>query len=715
MREEKSSIDVKLISIRSKAFALRARVALVLLAMALPGAADDALDSLLQLSLEDLANIEVITPTQTRTPLALAPGAVTLITREMIDRSAARTIPELLRMVPGVNVRWNPMVQTISIRGFGSNPFTSRVLLLIDGIPYNSWNKGGFPQHPGFDFFNIDIVERLEVVRGAGSALYGENALNGMINIITLNGGSERGRTRASISAGDRDTRVLTASYDQSFSDDAGVLVAARHIESQLPLEFWMENDAQASGYDVYLKARAAGFTASLYRREDSFDGYVDVVGSPTLPPDSVFRSADKIEQTINIASLGYEYAPDPDRWSLRSNVSFSNRDGSHCASCHARAQDPEFEKTDDHGSQAFANIRVESGQLGRHRALIGAEWRRIRSGDHSEELHGASHVSGVTHSDAVLSYRKSALFVQDEISLIDERLTLIGGLRYETQTSPKLFDSQWFPRISAVFEVTDRSVVRASFSQAARYPSFSELYQSSWFVAAEFSTGIIPLGSFTPNAELAPEKITAFELGGEYRWNERWKGKIDFFRNVVTDPIAMAYGLFRNENHPQDMEVWGAETEIHGQPLSWLSGYANWSYHRHSRRGNGTDSVGQELDTSYAPRHQINLALNVDPTPNFHTRLEVSWRDEYTAPAFWYPIAFGDPTVRPLDAYALVNLKTEYKLPFFTRGGERPLSVSLLLRNLADERPFETVTGFDARLAGREAFVTLRYQRSNR
>lgn len=674
--------------------------------------ADEALDELLQLSLEELANVEVITPTQTRTPLALAPGAVTLITREMIDRSAARTIPELLRLVPGVNVRWNPMVQTISIRGFGANPFTSRVLLLIDGVPYNSWNKGGFPQHPGFDFFNIDIVERLEVVRGAGSALYGENAFNGMINIITLNSDSRSGRTRASISAGDRDTQILTASYDRSLSDSAGLLIAARYVDSQLPLEFWMENDAQAKGYDLYLKGQAAGFTGSFYRREDAFDGFVDVVGSPTLPPDSVFRSAEEIEQTINIASLSYEYAPDPERWSVRSNVSFANRDGSHCAACHARAQNSDFEKSEDHGSQAFANVRLESGQIGRHRALIGAEWRRIRAGDHSDELHGAPQLGAMPHSDSVLSYRKAAVFVQDEVSLVNDRITIVGGLRYETQTSPELFKSRWFPRLSAVFAVTDQSVLRASYSRAARYPSFSELYQNSWFIAAESSAGVIPLGEFLPNGQLQPEKITAVELGGEYRWNDRWKAKVDLFRNVVEDPIAMAYGLFRNENHPQDMHVRGVEAEIHGQPTDWLSGFANWSYLRHSRSGSGVDSVGAELDSSYAPRHQVNLGLNIDPNANLHARLEVSWRDEYTAPAFWYPIVFGDPEVRPLDSYALVSLKTEYKLPFFAKGGRRPLSLVVLLKNLTNERPYETLTGFDGRIVGREAFVTLRYQR---
>lgn len=105
---------------------------------------------------EELASLrsEMVIEAATKTAIKAsdAPGAVTVIGLEQIRNSTATSIPELLRVVAGVNVRWNPMMQTITIRGFGQSPFSSRVLLLIDGVPYNSWNKGGFPQQPGLDF-----------------------------------------------------------------------------------------------------------------------------------------------------------------------------------------------------------------------------------------------------------------------------------------------------------------------------------------------------------------------------------------------------------------------------------------------------------------------------------------------------------------------------------------------------------------------------------
>src|SRR5882724_2102097 len=132
--------------------------------------------------------IKVEAATKTEIPISKAPSAVTVVTAKQIQESGARTVPDLLRLVAGVNVRWNPMVQTIDIRGFGENPFSNRILLLIDGQPYNSGDTGGFPLSPAFDLFPVQNIKRIEVVRGPGSSLYGENAFWGVVNIITLSG-----------------------------------------------------------------------------------------------------------------------------------------------------------------------------------------------------------------------------------------------------------------------------------------------------------------------------------------------------------------------------------------------------------------------------------------------------------------------------------------------------------------------------------------------
>src|SRR5437762_1147370 len=156
--------------------------------------------------------LKVEAATKTEIPISKAPSAVTVITAKQIEESGMHSVPDLLRLVAGVNVRWNPMTQTIDIRGFGENPFSNRVLLLIDGQPYNSGDTGGFPLSPAFDLFPVQNIKRIEVVRGPGSSLYGENAFWGVVNIVTLSGEDLAGGA-AELFGGARSTGLANAMY----------------------------------------------------------------------------------------------------------------------------------------------------------------------------------------------------------------------------------------------------------------------------------------------------------------------------------------------------------------------------------------------------------------------------------------------------------------------------------------------------------------------
>ncbi len=678
---------------------------------------EPSLDQLLELSLEELVNYEVITPTKTATRLIDAPGAVTVITHDQIQRSPAQTIPELLRTVAGVNVRWNAMMQTINIRGFGSNPFTNKVLLLIDGIPYNSWNKGGFPQHPGFDFFNLDNVKHIEVVRGPGSALYGENAFNGVINILSLSG-DELPKTRAKLFGGDRNTASFTLSHGQTFNDDLSIYASGRVMQSQLPTRLWFdESDADAQAYDLFFKGRYKDLTLSYYRRQDKFDGFEEALNIP----DAIFRSIDKVRQTINIASFEYQKRSDSGRWSFETHGSYANRDGAHCASCHARTQSldsraasgghPHRNKsTEDHGYQAFVNAQLGLHAFKHHNLVVGSELRHLDSGDHARELHGRVG-SPLQGKKPVTHYTKGALFIQDLWELFDNKLQLVAGLRYDTRTFPRLFGDAVFPRLAAVYKPSAQLVIRAGWAKAARYPSFSELYQNTWFISAETPSGVIPLSSFIANPDLKPEELETIELGFQYEYSPQLQFKLDLYQNHIDHSIVIAYPRFRYENHPNDVRTRGFEIEVRAEPFDNLSTFANWSYQDDDQSGSGRDSAGNRIEFSYAPKHKFNIGATFTPIRGFTATFDLSWRDEYLAPSFWYMFAFPtNPRVRPLDDYALLNIALSYVLPLGDSRGNKPWRVSFYAKNLLDEEPYETLNGVDGRIAGREFFLSLEY-----
>lgn len=688
-------------------------IAILLCTWAFPTYSQEvSVESLLDVGFEGLLDYEVSAPTKSRQKLSETPGAVSVITYEQIRNSSARTIPQLLRLIPGVHVRWNPMVQGIEIRSFGSNPFTSEVLLLIDGIPYNSWNKGGFPQHPGFDFFNLENVKHIEVIRGAGSALYGENALNGVINIVTLSG-DEYQQTRASVFAGDRRTRSATITHGSKLGDDASIFVSARAQEGQMPTAIWRDNGSNSSGQDFFVKAKYKDLELSYYRRQDKFDGFSNLI----IPEvDARFTSAETIEQDVNIASIKHRKKSDSGAWNFQSTLSYANRNGSACGACHAASQSEAFHGTIDHGYQLFGNVQVGIDAIENHSILFGTEFRRNSAGDSFDQVVAADPQQQVTQ------YRKAAYFVQDQVSFPKQRIEAVIGLRYDSATSPDLLGDEFFPRIAVVAKPTDKLTLRGGWSVAARYPTFVELNANTRFFAAEAPEpiGILIQSDFLPNPDLRAETMQSFELGAEYNFSKRFQARVDLYDNTIEDPIVLATpggSGFRSENHSGEAHVRGAETELRFAPNNRWSGFLNWSYQTERQRGDGVDAAGNEIEFSYAPQHKVNAGMTYEAADALSATVEWSWRGSQRAPRFWSELAFDEPGPARLEDYGYLNVHVRYRLPFNVGGSSQPVTLSFYGRNLTNETPAETLNGGSgeyAEMVGREFFIGLDYEWAN-
>ena len=654
--------------------------------------------------------------TKTRIPLSQAPVSTTVVTRDQILKSSAKTIPAILRLVAGVNVRWNPMMQTITIRGFGQNPFTSRVLLLIDGIPYNSWNKGGFPQQPGFDFFPLENVKQLEVIRGPVSALYGENAFFGVINIATISGGDIDGAT-ASYFVGARNTQNSVLQLGKDFGDDFSLLLTAKHIRSQFPVAFWFNdiNDPKVESTDLFVKARYKNLTLSYYRHDDDVDGFTDPIPIPGFPSNAAFKSADSIKQTVDIVAANYKQDFTDGDYSVYADISYAQRDGAHCSACHAAPQNPEFTRSEPHGYQAYGDFRFGAHALPNNDILLGVELRKNDAGGHTEELQ----TSNPLHGDAVTGIFKAAFYAQDIISLFDDRLLVTLGVRYDLDTQPELYGDAFSPRIAAAFKVTDDFKLRAGFSRAYRFPSFSELYQNSYFfnVNPGPTGSAVPLSVFNPNPTLKRESIYNFDLGAEYTISKELTVKADLYYSQIKDFIVLpivsnappAVSTVTFENHPDDAMIYGGDIQFEYTLNEYLRGFFNWSFKYLDQDGNGTDSAGNPIEFVYAPEHQISAGTNIGPFYGFRGTLEFTWQDEYEVPSFWRNLR-GLPN-EPLHDFAYLNFRLDYSPSFSAFGTKDPLRLGFYIRNIFNEQPQETLVGVDSRTTGREAFFDIELQ----
>lgn len=656
-------------------------------------------------------DVKIEAATKTSVPLSKAPGAVTVITARQIRESGARTIPELLRLVAGVNVRWNPMVQTIDMRGFGQNPFTNRVLLLIDGIPYNDWNQGGFPQHPGVDFFVLQNVKRLEVVKGPGSSLYGENAFWGVINIVTLSGEDLQGGRLDAYGGGVRDTADGGLLYGHKFSD-ASIFLSARYLRTQIPVELWLDDaDVHSKGSDLFAKGTYRGLQASYYRHEDKMGGFDEPLPIPGLPPATAFKSAEQVGQTVDIAALRYDQPNAKDRKvAFSANASYAHRLGTHCGACHAAPQSPAFLHQEDHGYQLLGDARLNIHAIPHNDILVGVEGRKVDAGEHTHELSQSLSMS-------TFMYTKLAAYFQDQISLAKDKVMLVGGVRYDGKTD--LFKEKFSPRVSLVLNPTDPLVLRAGYGTAFRFPNFSELAQDSWFINAD--TGVpglvIPLAVFKPNPTLVPEEARTVDAGLEYRFSSTVSGKVDFYRTKLRHFIVISTNLLPPpgtptigwENQPADATVTGVEGELRWNIASKTTGFVNYAYQKDKQVGQGVDSSGHAFEFVYSPENKVNVGFYAGPFAGVRGAFEMSWKDKYLGPAAYNFIRTDDPSLlfqsKVLEGYTLLNARLSYDLPFDVAGKKRPVRVGVSGRNLLDKRPEETFVGIGTDIVGREVF----------
>ena len=191
-------------------------------------AQDPKSQDLTQVSLEDLMNIQVTSVSKKEQTLGSAGAAVFVITQEDIRRSGATNIPDLLRMVPGVNVaQMSGSTWAISVRGF-NDVFADKVLVLIDGRSvYNpitsgvSWDQQDLP---------LEDIERIEVIRGPGGTVWGANAVNGVINIITKNAKNTQGGI-VSAGGGSETTAQGLAQYGGTIGDKGTYRVFSKYSD----------------------------------------------------------------------------------------------------------------------------------------------------------------------------------------------------------------------------------------------------------------------------------------------------------------------------------------------------------------------------------------------------------------------------------------------------------------------------------------------------
>jgi vitamin B12 transporter len=424
--------------------------------------------------------------------------AATVIDAAEIAASRATTVLDLLRTVPGLDIVQSGgpgTVASLFLRGTSS----TQTLVLVDGVPLNS------PYFGGTDLSALSVanVERVEVVRGPFSALYGSEAIGGVVRIFTRRAADAGVSGHASLALGNAGGKEGSA--EGGFSEGAlsGTFGFRRTLASgDLQNEFFSGTSLSGA-----LTARLSeGATAGVVVRRETGRTGIPTDGATPTPHRSTTNDTTALEVPLSLA-LSKNLLLEASVRYMRDRPAYADPD------------DPFFTSSTTDARRAGARVAFTAA-LGAHRLTAGADWERTLVSNESN--------FGVALDDA--STRTFALFGEDRFALAGGRLVVTAGVRWDDHSA---FGRAVSPRLTAAWRVTPSLKLRAAAGTAFRAPSTGELYYP-----------------YSGNPALRPEKSNGYEVGLEKTLTGGVVAEISGFWNDIRDLIEYdATSTFLNQN----------------------------------------------------------------------------------------------------------------------------------------------------------------------
>lgn len=685
------------------------------------------------LSLAELGQVEISIATGNSTPLDRAPATATVITAGEIQAMGARNLNEVLETVPGLHVSLSSLSRldsVYSIRGIHTG-FNPQVLLMLNGVPVQYSIQGGRPT-----LFRLPVtsIDRVEVIRGPGSAIYGADAYSGVINVITKDASSMSG-TQSGGGVGSFGTRDLWLESALEWHD-LGVAFSMSYQESEGDDQRRVASDLQ-SLFDSLLGTDASNAPAPLatrYRLLDThlavtgdqlqinlwnwrlYDAGVGAGGAQALDPigrddsnlwlgDVTYRFDTDTSVWDNSVRLSYMSYEQSSRFVLfpagsslfvgaDGNINFTPAEiagqvtftDGYIGQPSALAEDTQLDLVSIYRGRDNHRLRFAAGA--RYQSVAPEERKNFGPGviDGSERMMGGSlvDVSGTPNAFLEDSARRVRyLSLQDEWQLA-RSWQLTAGVRHDDYSD---FGTTTNPRMALVWATTDYLTTKVMYGSAFRAPSFTEQFGKN-----------NPVVVGNPN--LDPEKIDTTEISFACSLNANLATSLTLFDYHSRDMIEFvqdASATTKTAANARDQDGRGFEVEIYWKPLPQF--YVAASYARQDARDSATDNRIAD-----APGEQFKLALDWEFHPDWFLHHQLHWVGDRVRPV--------SPTAalqRPeIDDYALAHLTLRRKnlLP--------DLDASLALRNLADADAREPSSGEIAQdypLESRSLWVELRYR----
>jgi len=608
------------------------------------------------MDLEDLMDLEVTTASKRATKVSETPAAVFVISQEDIRRSGATTVPEVLRLAPGVHVRQiDSNTWAISSRGF-NDEFSNKLLVMIDGRSiYTPLFSGVIWQEHEL---MLEDVERIEVVRGPGGTVWGANAVNGVIHIITKDARDTQGLLATTL-AGDQETFTGAARYGGAIGDDMHYRVYGKFADRDT-----FESSTGLDGNDDWKNVRAGARFDWALSESDRF----------TLQGDFLEGEAGRTIASA-LAPLGI---PDEDEYTggnvmARYSHSFSDTADLSLQVYYATI-DRESNILNEDRDTLDVDFQHSFTPFARNQVVWGAGYRR------SMDDIGSS--PGIAFLDASQDDDLYSVFVQDEIAVVRDLLSFTVGSKFEHNDYTG-FEVQ--PSARAMLTPHERHSFWASVSRAVRTPSRAD---SDIFIFQPTSptTGLQIIGS----SDFDSEDTLAYEVGYRTRPVDQFTFDVAAFYNQYDDlrtlnTVAIGPVVTQIFDNNMKGDGYGAEVAANWAVADFLMLSGTYTFTRNDLTlktgGNDLSSVGSS--ETLTPRNQFRVTshfilpwdFELDASLGWSERLRGTAIDAYTRLDLrlaWQPVENLEVALVGLN---LIEEHQEFPTTFLTLPSEVPRS----------------------------------------
>ena len=552
-----------------------------------------SIEELRNLSLEQLMNIQVTSVAKHPQKMLAAPAAVYVITQEDIQQSGALSIPEALRMAPGFEVaRIDGHRYAITARGFNGE-YANKLLVLMDGRSiYNPLFSGVFWDQQDTLMEDID---RIEAIRGPGGTLWGANAVNGVINIISKSardtqgtlisggGGTEEqwfGWVRYGAKAGENTYfRVYGKTFERDDLDGGDLADGWQHNQGGFRVD-WFPSDENA-----------VTFQGDLYAGTAS---EIDVLPQPSPFALSTPQKVNIDYHGGNLLSRWTRVWSEEGQTQLQGYFDRSDRDT----------------LTDE--SRTTGDIDLQHRfTLGERQEFVAGIGYRVTK-DNTEP----GNVVNFIPTDRTTQLFNT--FIQDEIKLVPERLSLTLGTKlehndftgFEVQPSARL---AWTPNA--------RNTIWTSVSRAVRTPSRLENDVNTRVATVRVPPLPFPVAVRAQgNSDIISEELIAYEIGYRSQLHERVSLDTAAFYNDYDNLSSQEFGSFNPSTAPPTQPVtpgnglkgqtYGVEMTLQWKPTDWWTLHPSYTFlemQLHTRPGS-TDTTSEKSGEGSNPHHQVSV-----------------------------------------------------------------------------------------------------------